>query len=1155
MSISVAQIPAGYYNGTSGLQGNSLKAELQHIIRGHNKRSYNQLWTDFQTTDVKSNGKVWDMYSDVPSGTPSYEFTFSSDQCGNYTGEGSCYNREHSLPKSWWGGAQDTMYSDLFHLVPTDGYVNSKRSNHPFGEVGSATWTSTNGCMVGTSNYPGYSGTVFEPIDDYKGDFARNYFYMATRYMSKFSSWNSDMIAGNDFSTWALNMLIDWHNNDPVSQKELDRNDDIYGIQGNRNPFIDHPEWVADIWNPSAASAPTFASGFPQSANEANTSFDLLVKQNKIGTAYYVVLTNGASQPSATQVKEGKDASGTVIAANLRGNINIAAANTSYTQAISSLTAATYYDVFVVSEDNSTPTNLQSSATLLDVTTTGGGGSGGGTTTYAENFDTDANWQSTGGYGANQYQLPSPSHNDLFTSNNTYKETNDSKSAPNSWRLEDASDSYFRYECEGTVSSFSVWAARWDNSPSPNVTVKYSVNSGSSYTTLFTFTGSDFSGDKVFKQFSHSFASPISNVSGQKIYIAFYTTSGERMMYDDFEIEFGSGGGSSSNSNESNIVKNSSWSEPLNIDYTAYSASSGLTTSNAIEVAKFTLQDGGNDNTDTDTEQTKLTDLELTIDNWENIKALAIFDGATKLSEQSVSSSTVSFASISGGIIAADELEKDFSIYATFKTVVTDNQNIKFSISSATADAAGSTFAANDAGGAFTDNSGDKNKIEVSANHLTFISNNPPADVDTDTDFEVEVEALDVNDNRDLDASQSVSLTKASGGGVLSSASGLSANLSSGIIAWSDVQYDTEEVFTISASAAGLTSVTSSNITATTPSQANYFSDLIITEYVEGSSNNKYLEIWNNTGASVNLGDYKVQIYANGSQSAGNTANLSGTLADQAVYVIANNNATVWGGTADLVTDKLSFNGNDVVALVNNNAKGDIDILGTKGSNTNFAKDKTLSRKASVTEPSSTYDAAEWDTKSKDNVDGLGNPGPLPVELLRFEANVIDNTVAISWITASETNNDFFSVLKSYDAMDFSSIAEIDGHGNSNTMQYYEYTDVVSDRTVYYKLKQTDFDGKYTFSNTIAVSESNSGIELKDVLISDAEISLNVFSIDGGSISIEIIDLSGRLQFSTKKSIVRGVNHYNISRNKLYRGMYILHIYNERESIIEKLIL
>jgi endonuclease I len=248
VSTIFAQIPPGYYDNAQGLSQQALQQALHDIIDNHNVQSYSSIWTHVQSTDAKPNGKVWDMYSDVPGGTPAYEFTFISDQCGNYAQEGDCYNREHSWPKSWFND-QSPMNTDLHHIVPTDGYVNGRRSNYPFGEVSNATWTSTNGSQQGSNTFSGSTGICFEPIDEYKGDFARIYFYMATRYYNEDASWQSnDMVNGSQLKPWALQMLYNWHRMDTVSQKEIDRNNEIYNIQNNRNPFVDFPEWVDSIW-------------------------------------------------------------------------------------------------------------------------------------------------------------------------------------------------------------------------------------------------------------------------------------------------------------------------------------------------------------------------------------------------------------------------------------------------------------------------------------------------------------------------------------------------------------------------------------------------------------------------------------------------------------------------------------------------------------------------------------------------------------------------------------------------------------------------------------------------------------------------------------------------------------------------------------------
>jgi endonuclease I len=268
----MASIPPGYYDAANNLTGQQLKTSLCHIIKNHTVISYANLWTAYYVTDAKPNGTVWDMYSDIPDGTangnPPYVYIFGTHQCGNAPGyENGCYNREHSFPKSWSNtGTGDTIYSDLFHLYPTDSYVNGQRNNYPFGEVDNPTWTSMNGSKLGNCSITGYSGVVFEPRDDFKGDFARTFFYIATRYEKSMAAWQNNDANGNAvlngtsfpcYETWFINMLLAWNVADPVSQKEIDRNNVVYtNYQHNRNPFIDHPEYANAIWAPNAGVKP-----------------------------------------------------------------------------------------------------------------------------------------------------------------------------------------------------------------------------------------------------------------------------------------------------------------------------------------------------------------------------------------------------------------------------------------------------------------------------------------------------------------------------------------------------------------------------------------------------------------------------------------------------------------------------------------------------------------------------------------------------------------------------------------------------------------------------------------------------------------------------------------------------------------------------------
>jgi len=281
-----AQIPTGYYTTATGT-GYTLKTQLYNIINDHTDLGYTGLWTTYQTSDrdyfYENDGTVLDLYSENPTGTDPYNFTIISDQCGTYAVEGDCYNREHMIPQSIFNEAAP-MVSDAHFITPTDGKVNGYRSNYPHGMVGTATYTSKNGSKLGAalnSGYSaGYSGTVFEPIDAFKGDIARMYFYFATRYENVITTWGVPyaMFNGTSNQVFAqpfLTILLTWNTLDPVSASEIVRNNAVYARQNNRNPFIDHPEYVNLIWSTSTdTQAPTAPTNFA-ATNIASTTLTL----------------------------------------------------------------------------------------------------------------------------------------------------------------------------------------------------------------------------------------------------------------------------------------------------------------------------------------------------------------------------------------------------------------------------------------------------------------------------------------------------------------------------------------------------------------------------------------------------------------------------------------------------------------------------------------------------------------------------------------------------------------------------------------------------------------------------------------------------------------------------------------------------------------
>jgi endonuclease I len=287
--LGFAQPPAGYYSTATGT-GYALKTQLKTIVTtGHNDQGYGALWTLYSNSALRDNyyendGSLLDLYSEKPTGADSYNYTSTSQQCGNIAIEGTCYNREHLIAQSYFDDtAVNPMKNDAHHVLPSDGKVNGWRNNYAFGIVDIS--AGSNPCNSGATNIPcystngslkgnnknsgysaGYSSIVFEPINEFKGDVARAFFYFATRYETQMASFYSNPLNNSEvkamfdgtnnkvFSNTFLEILKQWHILDPVSPKEIAVNNAIYTFQGNRNPFIDNPTYVTTIWGAPLAT-------------------------------------------------------------------------------------------------------------------------------------------------------------------------------------------------------------------------------------------------------------------------------------------------------------------------------------------------------------------------------------------------------------------------------------------------------------------------------------------------------------------------------------------------------------------------------------------------------------------------------------------------------------------------------------------------------------------------------------------------------------------------------------------------------------------------------------------------------------------------------------------------------------------------------------
>lgn len=334
-----AQAPAGYYNGTAGLTGYALKSKIHDIISEKMinwhyddlPNLYNQTDLDkYYDHDASNTTILLDIYSEIPAGPDAYEYV--SSQLGGGSAEGSGYNREHMMPQStfttiWYEADKKKtvsdypMFSDLNFIIPVDARINQLRSNYPYGLGNNVNhYNFTNGSRISNAaipNYP-YKGRTYEPLDEFKGDIARSLLYFAVRYESKLSSFNTAYttsanitpqtdqcpLDGTDeraFDLPYIEMLKQWNASDPVSQREIDRNNTIYAIQNNRNPFIDHPEWVNMIWSETpdtiAPTAPGSLISTQQNAYFINLNWVASPETDVLG---YKIYMNGSTTPVAT---------------------------------------------------------------------------------------------------------------------------------------------------------------------------------------------------------------------------------------------------------------------------------------------------------------------------------------------------------------------------------------------------------------------------------------------------------------------------------------------------------------------------------------------------------------------------------------------------------------------------------------------------------------------------------------------------------------------------------------------------------------------------------------------------------------------------------------------------------------------------------------
>jgi endonuclease I len=244
MILVVCSLAADYYEDVEDIYGNDLLYALRDLISTNTYSSYDGAKVFlFQELD-NDNGTVTCVYTGE-------EYHIDS----SYSGQSSP-NTEHTYAQSWFEPATSVKKADLHHLFITTMQVNSSRGNLPFGNVASTAASTVYYSYTPLQSYRGYDNwqhMVFQVNPQYRGNTARAILYFYTRY-------------GDSLVQDGVNMLdtmIDWHYEDPPDAAEQSRNDMLHGFQSNRNPFVDHPEFVNRIWNPGAPNDDDLATTVP----------------------------------------------------------------------------------------------------------------------------------------------------------------------------------------------------------------------------------------------------------------------------------------------------------------------------------------------------------------------------------------------------------------------------------------------------------------------------------------------------------------------------------------------------------------------------------------------------------------------------------------------------------------------------------------------------------------------------------------------------------------------------------------------------------------------------------------------------------------------------------------------------------------------------
>ena len=847
-------------------------------------------------------------------------------------------NAEHTVPQSFFS-SNEPMQSDIHHLFPCYSNWNSTRSNHPFADIDDNSTTKwmrldQDQTTIPTSNideYSEYASSQFEPREIQKGNTARAIFYFYTMYPTQ---------AGSLSSVGDINTLFQWHLQDPPDADEIQRNLDIETYQGNKNPYVEHPEWVADAFN-LTASPPDAPTNVQLAAAGSNLNLSWTASSGATNYEIYRSLDN----------------------VNFSLLTTVGSGSTSYSDGSVTLNTTYYYYLIATNASGSSP-----ASSTVSGQATGGSSGGNATDLFISEYIEGSSYNKA-------LEIANFTGSAVDMSSYTLKkETN----GGGSW----GSD----YVLSGSLADGDVWVIA-NSAADATILAQADVSTGSG---IVTFNGNDVIG--LFK------GGTLIDILGTFGSSANYAQNITLVRKDDID-------------SPNSTYTTSEWDSYASntFSYIGSHTYTGGTINPPVAVSNFAL-----------TATTSSLDL-----SWDD---LADEDGYYLYR----SSDNVNFSQIASPAAGATFYsDNTVTLEATYYYYI-EGYN------------AGGTGAAS---------------ATVSGATIPVAPNTP-------ANLSLIATTIDLNLMWDDVANEDgYYLYRSTDNVNFSQVASLAADNTS----YTDntVQLLTTYYYYVVAHNAGGNSGNSNTASGATESTGGNATDLIISEYIEGSSYNKAIEIANFTGASVDLSNYTLKKETNGAGGWGSDYVLSGTLAHGDVWVIANSaaDATILA-QADVSTGSgiVTFNGNDALGLFNNGTL--IDMLGTLGSSATYAQDVTLVRKSSVNSPSATYNTSQWDSYATNTFSYLGShtmdgTSAPPADPTNLALTATTSSLDLTWDDVAD--EDGYYVYRSADNVSFSQIGSVGGDVTS-----YSDNSMSLETLYYYYVVAHNATGNSGNSNTVS---------------------------------------------------------------------------------------